>query len=412
MILRSISPFEKRPLEIESWTQLALELNNEDLIPRIIDLFNKQVIGLHLRVEGNNLIYDPNSIHVVHDSLIQSDTKLHDATEISYNNRPKPSQFLGAIHYNQNKLVLNVNHMCGDGRFLTQQLANINNIFHYKDSQVQSYITPYEVCFHDQIERAKNCKSSTMPHNTLIEAHNYEKVPHDKYFRSQVISIPCRDLQIYNQPNNAITGLNEELHTSYILSSIAFSNLHKKDLKINELLNRFGVYSNVDLRPKAERDFDTICNAFGEISINLNVSEHMSIAEINSRMKQMIKEKINSNEPFTHIPKVNTASQRDLILSNVGSLSLADHISDCWISTYGKVNASMLPLLYGYSFSVVKESQQRNDLYVCLTHDRHEFSQNDMMKIESGMKHFMTQIPLDCSVGTALRELIDFMKKQ
>lgn len=249
-ILRKITPYEIITLGASNWIQLAIKLTDTRLIPPIIDMLNNEVIGLHLRVENNNLIYDPKARVIIKEPKIQSTSSLERACKYCYEKKIDESKRLGEISYYGNNIILNICHICGDGRFLTKQLENIININSYNfKSKAKNMLTPFEDCFKNQLSRIKPKKENVhFDRNASRILTKNHKAEHDVYYHYDCISFPANELKIYNKETKKISGFNEELHTAFILTSLAFSNKIKNKNSI--WFKSFGTCSCIDLKKK------------------------------------------------------------------------------------------------------------------------------------------------------------------
>lgn len=412
-VLRSVTPYEYITLGHKNWTQLAIDLVDTKHISKIFEMLNREVIGLHLHLEDGKLIYDKKDPIIIKEPKLTSNISLEQSAKFCFDNSPKDSEKLGAIYYNQNRIVLNVSHICADGRFLTKQLNHILNISEYKFQSPKTILTPFEVCFSNQLKQMKpsNYNVQHDPHITRIIMKNYNR-PHDPFFKYESFTFPAKELILFNQ--NKLKGFNEELHTSFILTALAFSPKSENPFK------NFGTCSCVDLRHRVERNLDTVCNAYGQIGVKANVNEAMTISQVNQLMKQSFKDAIGGDAAFAlhNVAKhrmTNTEDKmfaplpgRRLDMSNVGPLRIHPPVSDVWISAGQKNDSLGSSSFYSISYSIINEIQNRNDMVFIFRHDNKDLSNDDVYKFANGMKYFLTEIPISMTLGEAYKELRNF----
>ena len=420
LILRKVTPYENLTLGAENWTQLAVELTDSGMIPEVIEMLKKEVIGLHLHVDEGNIIYDSNEKIIVKNEKELSKLSLEDGTKYCYAHKPKDEERLADISYYYNKLILNVCHICADGRFLTKQLENIVNISKYNfKKDPQKLLTPFEVCFKDQLSRIQGTNENIHfdPKISHILTKDHCK-KHDNYYHYDSVTFPARQLKVYDRQTKKISGFNEELLTGFILTSLVFSNSinnHKTDW-----FKSFGTCTCIDLKDKIERNADTVCNAYGQINVIASVNESTTIEETNKLIKKdiLIKKAGNSAFLINNVAKQNFNNNKNKVInlpgrridmSNVGPIYIKKPVSDLWIGHGQKNNCK--GAFYSYSFSVIDKEIDRNDLSIVFRHDNKEMNSQDANLFASAMKHFLTSIPLKTSLGDAFKELTKFIKQ-
>lgn len=170
-------------------------------------------------------------------------------------------------------------------------------------------------------------------------------IEHDKYFHYDSVTFPARLLKVYDKKTHKISGFNEELLTSFILTSLVFSNNIKK-YNAN-WFKSFGTCICIDLKSKIERNSDTVCNAYRQINAIAFVDESMTIEEVNKLLKKDIVEKKAGDEAFliknvakqNHI-KMNSdinLQGRRIDMSNIGPNYIKQPVLDVWIG-HGQKN--------------------------------------------------------------------------
>ena len=67
---------------------------------------------------------------------------------------------------------------------------------------------------------------------------------------------------------------------------------------------------------------------------------------------------------------------------------------------------------YSISYSIINEIQNRNDMVFIFRHDNKDLSNDDVYKFASGMKYFLTEIPVSMTLGEAYKELQNFFSQK
>lgn len=127
-----------------TYVQLGLTLNDKSQMPRMLEKINKVVSGLHHATDGKD-IFKTNTPTPIY-NLPENEKDLDKLCKFMYQEYTRPmDQALASIGVNSDNIVLNINHLAGDGGYL-------HHLFDYlkKDEEID-YIPSCDTVFTDEI---------------------------------------------------------------------------------------------------------------------------------------------------------------------------------------------------------------------------------------------------------------------
>lgn len=117
---KKLCQFEVEQILDGNIVALAMKFDNKSIVKDVIEKLKNEVIGLHLRVEGDQLIQFPKSKIKVNE--IPPSSSFESIQEItawtSHKFKPNHNVELGTLAANDDTVIISLNHAICDGKYI------------------------------------------------------------------------------------------------------------------------------------------------------------------------------------------------------------------------------------------------------------------------------------------------------
>lgn len=409
---KKLTNFQKNFIESNERCQFAVEVSKPDLIPKIIRNLEHYILGFHLKLEDDKLIYHNDNIPVY--SFPKNIKNTRDACNFVDSINYDFKDTFSVIAANENIVSISVSHLICDGGFfidifdklLLDEPYHMKSIFPITTSDTfkQELL---KVTRKDIIKHQKTNKELT----SLRWSTNYKElqkeVNNDTKCKYIAYEMPAKESQLFKSKMN-LTDL-------YMTSlSLSFMSLNGR------LDSNFGISTCVDLRqflPKGAKNPSNTQNTseFGVIANNVNYK--MTIRELAKLYRNDLTTKLNDGTPFVAYQSLfddgysyESENRSFALLSNIGRFKneKSDQITDMWVQQTmpAKGTETVVGLL---AFS--KEKYGENTLVYRLQQPCSVISDDDAELLMKSITYLMKEVPPDVSIQDAFDELRRFQSK-
>ena len=407
MSVRNLAECELPHVMGEITCQFALKVKSPELVQSVLRKISKCVVALHSRVEKNKLIIDPTTNIPVFklpkfNTLEEGCSYMHKHHHLPYD------QALGTVGSNDDTIILNINHMAGDGgyyQYLFNQLKNQDE--NYFNNLKITEIKDQDSLFKKQIESATDIELPPFvdPSNSRIIPRDLMGQTQNLYTVTTSYHSSINELPVFDKASGKVHGLTDLHWTFLTLSSCAHNDkdFSKQNCSIICDLRRY--LTNPDF---------TNTNHFANLSCRTHATKDTTVGEMMKQFRADFTRRLNSTELFGFLKKktipfdIQVPPGIDIELSNVGRFELGGPFTDVWITSH--IASSVCPgHLAGIAFSV--SGNGRNDLYSLMRFASQTISVREMDSIAKSIHYGMENIPLNTRCGEALDILSDYQKR-
>ena len=393
---RPLRQFEKYFINASHNVQMALKLASKEYVEQVVPKFVNACAGFHLKSDGKRLIYTGPSFKVA--KLPSSITSTEEAAHwIVENAAPDFSQSLSTIACNDSIVVMNSNHLCCDGGFLTYMLE-----------KCAAKEMGHAAMFPQMIDHvfAKQLAAAPPPETHFDNSESLSRIPWNRDsavketdLTSQVVfRRKASDLQVFDRATGKVRGLTESLWTSLSLTLSAMSNTFhgigsNTCVNLRQMLN----HESIDL---------SISNSYTRLNILAKgVTPNMTLSDAFRLLRKDFETKKSNGSFFTALklnlvgfpadPNPGSFGQ----VTNVGPLKLHHPITDIWIqqSVFCRAAERCFSLL---SFSVI--DPPRNDIVCALRYAPSVTPLRDAVKVAKSVEYIMTSIPTTTPISEVI----------
>lgn len=395
---RAPSKFEKLLLTYRSDTQFAIELEDPKLVPEYVERFQKNMLGLHVSFDGENLM----SKDKLEDPIkLPSTSTIQEASDWLGRNMLPFEKSIGTIAYNDRFVIVSCNHTAGDGGTYTQLINNIQNP--NCDIKLPPLPEPIEKTFENEIAKT-DVDFEYFNLNKLTRAsskdENLPKQSFDVFTKSQIFKEPVQNLITYNQNTKKCDGLTDSVWLGLCLSMCA----------LNDKLGPIGCATCTDLRYLINPGPQHV-NTFSIIWPNVPVSPLQTIEELGKSMKEEFNWRKKRGDVFAYFHKdrkIIPAPGSLAEISQIPPIHIKKPITDTWVQiTLRDYDNDCLSLL---GQSLINDTTGTNTYAGRLRYVPSQLTDKDALKISEGIRMFMQNIPKTMKVGDAFEELKAFQK--
>ncbi|EAX91252.1 hypothetical protein TVAG_162740 [Trichomonas vaginalis G3] len=266
--------------------ELAMKLNDPKDVPKIIQKLDRTVAGLHHASDGTNIFRtnDKTPIAVLPDDV----TDLRKLSEIMSERYTRPlSKCLASIGANKDTVILNINHLAGDGMYLKNLFTLLTN------DQELGYtpsIIPDEQVLADKINGyVGELPQFTSTDPELIRIHL--KSPYELHISRRIASkfttSRAKDLMSF-KVNKKLKNMTEYYWSSVILAGSAFEGKFDK----------CGVSTNINLRPYVKNCDFNVTNCFSHANATAVVKPDMTVGDLMKELRSTFNENVKKGKPF------------------------------------------------------------------------------------------------------------------
>ncbi|OHT14313.1 hypothetical protein TRFO_15358 [Tritrichomonas foetus] len=405
---RPASHFELGQLTSNVNTQLCIELTDSRYVSEYIEKIQNLMIGLHLSFDGDNLIPHKDTLDIVKLPQVEN---VQDACEWFAPKMVPYSERIGLIAANDRFIVLNTNHIVGDGGTFVKLIKDIQNPSLHNLILNGQYTRPiFPIPVEDEFsEQIQNLDLNFHKLNNLapltqsfskLEKNDPTKWAKSIFFRTNVNKFKCWDSNL-----KKCHKMTDYLWTSLLLSMNAF----------NGKLGPIGCSTCVDLRDisKNGKNCDAHTNIYSVIIARAPVSRGMTIGELGNYIRSDFMNRKLHHEPLfilhhggeiLHYDDNRPGSYADL--SQLAPFEIKDPIKDVWASVHVKDGPLSFLSLLGQA--VVNNETNLNVFGGRLQYRESKFVEKDAIKIMKSIDYFLQNVELDRFVGDVFDELKNF----
>ncbi|KAH0793278.1 hypothetical protein GPJ56_002836 [Histomonas meleagridis] len=393
---RPIANSEIWYLMCKCMVQTSIEIDKPSSTPEIVDKLKNRVIGLKLRQEGNNLVFQESSVKV--HELPKGISTAKEASDYSRDHfMPELTDSLGTISANDKFITLNLNHICSDGGYIRNLLSALDK----SSSELPEFghfPLPLEYFYSNRIADAPANTARVYNDTTMTRALTTQRSDKLKnaFTRERVFFIPSHELQCYSSNTQTLHGLTESLLTSYGIAAMT----------INSKLSDFGCSTCVNMRhlisDSARLD---ICNHYSAVTVKAKTHENSTLESIGNELRRSLNNEIangglfafmkacEEDAPLIKLPGVG------LQMTSVGMLNLKKPIVDCYIGMQmnSEFSEDTIPLMIS---SVITED--KNVLALRLMYGPNKVSEKEASIIAKRIEYLLKNVPNKANVNEAL----------
>ncbi|OHS94242.1 hypothetical protein TRFO_39570 [Tritrichomonas foetus] len=408
---RPMTPGEKQFYKTQVTSQLALKVSDQSKIRHFIEILKEQVIGLHLQSDGEKLSIR-NGSPIVYNFSNNITSLKEGCKTVGIMSNADMDKSVGFLGYNDNQIVLSVNHLCADGGYFLDLVKLLSGTIQPMKERPNIPICCEEL-FENDIKKVGSQDVEVLSVDsklTRITFPSPRKVDPNILISNDNLVLPISSLSFFDNHTKKLHGLTENLWASSVLTAMAFNH------KFNE---KVGVSTCLSLRPyltdphKFNNGLD-ITNCYASISALAQITKNTKVSDMASQMKQNFNRRVLNGAGFAYfnamreqwdLPHVPGAGCE---VSSIGHLRLMPPIEDAYMTCHftAKNFDNIFTMM---TFSV--ETPKRNDLTIQVRHADYMLTPQDTVKLIASLQHALTKLDTRKTVGEALLELSEVQKK-
>lgn len=389
--------------EFKEMCQLAVKVDNKQVLEKILNNFKKGFVGLRLRTDGQFLLPAKDDLEIVR--FPKDLTDCRDACETLYKDHsPSWKDRLATIGMNDQIIAISSNHLCCDGGLL------LHNFLHCLDDDIgEPAELPWPICeaYKEDLARAQlsSIKLSHVDELTdmfLDPRNKPSEIPKRASFYDEIT--PVHEFQCYNSNTKKITGLTESIFSASCLTLSA----------IGDAIKKFGVCNCCEIRKylKPGQLNLSCCNHFVCMKIVAHGIKHSNtIRDLNNAFREDLRRKQTDGTIFkTYLAPYDSKFPNKALIncSNVGPIRYKAPIKDFWMQSAMNKQA-----LRGFFFlvSYSKISESENNIVTRLTVDQDTIPPPLAKMVNDSILYTLTKLPLDLKLLDAVKAIQRFQRK-
>ena len=423
-----IPAFENMHIPIGNSVQLSLKIGDKSLTKQYINKLINEVTAFHLRLD-NGYLYELDPSDRVEVQYLPKFNSLADVNQFAINNmQPDMKKRLGNIAANEDTIVFNMNHICGDGGFLRDVIHQINDGI-IPGSNVNAMRRQLNTYFPHPITDAFKERIEKMTPNQPVFMNDDEGLtrifgskPKEGRECSTILKYPIESLACYDKSSKKCSNLNESICSSFILSALVSNFLsHSSSSDINNFENMlkltpFGIQILVDIRKYATIPVTlNSTNWFSSYNIHATPTLKMKMGELYSQLKKDLIDQTKDDRLFKFIEAFNYSNPKPydywpnkvfLNNSNLGPLKITEPIKDVFITNvnYTVPFRDMFPILT-YSLS---DDHGRNEMISIIRYHMNGISESHAKLMNQSTKYSLQHINKNMTVLEAINAIKKF----
>ncbi|EAX91251.1 hypothetical protein TVAG_162730 [Trichomonas vaginalis G3] len=328
-----------------------MKLNDTKDVPKIIKKLDKSVAGLHHATDGKNIFRTTGKTPIA--NLPDDVTDLKKLSEIMSERYTRPSsQSLASIGANKDTVILNLNHLAGDGMFLQNLFTQLKSD---KELDYEPTIIPDEEVLSDNIKAYTGGASkfaSVDPDITRIRTKSPNELHISTKVASKFVSSHAKDLMTF-KVNKRLKNMTEYYWINWIL---ACSTLEGK-------INKCGVATCINLRPFAKNVNLSVTSCFSHVNATAIPKPDMTVGDIMKELRNSFEENVKKGTQYGEFKAIYNgfppwSQEMDLgiDISLIGKFKMEGPFKDLFVSF--KVNDYGLAGFSSYfGYSVEKKDE-------------------------------------------------------
>ena len=394
---------------------MALKFENSKIIPIFIEKLINSCSGFHIKTDYKNLIFTKDKVDIA--NLPKSiNTPCEAAEWIVKNNPPKFVKSLSTIAANDQIIVINSNHLCCDGGFLSYILSHFN-----EDGKAAMFPRMIDDIFGKQLKEAPDPSTHFVNSDTLprIKWMKNPKIGKESLTDQVYFSHPAKELKCYNDKTKKLHELTESLWAGLSLTLSAMENKFNGVIGCNTCVNLRQMLNKKSIDLSISNGYtrmNIIASTYQDNKTYQNEILNMKMGDIYKLLRKDFETKKKNGSFFTALklnmlgfpedPNPGSFGQ----VTNVGPLKINYPINDFWIqqSVFCKAAERCFSLL---SYSKIDDQKGKNDVIFNLRYTPTVTPANVAKTVSQCVDFFLTEIDSQMKVKEALKELSDFQKK-
>ena len=404
MISRCVSQYERFFLDTHCMVQVVFRLAEPKYVPILVDDFISKIDGFYIKSDNKDLILHKNR-PPVHKIPAQIES-VYDASEWMFKHHTPPvSESLGSIAAKDDMVILSLNHLCCDGKYISRIISHIG-----KKEEVQHRLptTVFEL-FSEKLKyyNKDDPQAYCDPNVTRLFAKHPELTdPNDGISRKIFFNIPIKELKNFDHGNNKMKALSEDIWMSLILAIGAY----------NGKLDKIGCATTVDLRqflPKGKDNW-SLSNTFSNVPVYGRCNYDLPIREIEKDLRESLRQKEKNEDYLAHL-KASLEGKRYPPLpgmgaetSNVGMNVIKWPIIDMFgtLNVQGNGAPGHISLINSSLKSLDRNGYvNENKLQCQLLYRRNELCDMEANKLEKSINYILKNISRNELLGSALEKI-------
>lgn len=371
-------------------------------IQNALNFFQKALIPLRLKYENGYFIPQNTSPSIHH---IQNFKSIREASDfVDLNVRPRFNQELGLMAYNDNQLILHLNHAACDGTFVKFLINNFEN--QATIQKVPQFLEDDFVVFKNEIANAP--KTPPFFSNPLVLRTFQKLKPNANKDRvsHQICLIPANQFKLYDPIKNGPVKFTESMWLSVYFATCLHRNEFLKSIAVPTVCETRKWLSHPPNLSNGNHDSVVIPSI-------AQINENLTIEEIGKMLRNDMNERFKRNEQFSYLKQLITPPSKNpepplpgniWSTSSVGPLTLKQPIEDIWMNTSGKAmkNGSLCLLTY----SICQPEKKRNDVVLNLQYDENVWNEKEAKRMIDIFEYFYTKV----SHKKKVKDVFDEMK--
>lgn len=431
---KKISPFELNQVLGGNYVVLTLKFDDKTVVKDTVDKLRDEIIGLNLRLEGDFLVKRKKEEIQVHQlppsSRFQSIYKMTEWASREY--LPNFSKEMGTIAYNDDTVILNLNHAICDGKYIVGVAEHIG------DSEKKRLETVFPVTVDEEFTEEIKERLSKPPkffrndvNNTIFSGFGMKKQSTEKliddFFDTKTFSNYDRDRKLcrnltaaivtgYSLSAMALQGDNELTHIGGSMACDMRNELRNK--KINGIKNIIH-NNNSPSGKKCQTNPITLnhTNIFTVVPITAKISPDTKINECYNRLNSCLKNHFSSNKEdlFDYRSTMgqenpqNTDNGIMICFSNLGPIRVKKPVKDLYLynSCINTAFSFAIPLL---TYAIIDDRNDRNEFHSQVRYEGNGLTEKQARKLSKSLKHYLQTCNTNSTLDDALKELKAFQK--
>lgn len=404
-MIRDIAPFEKFFIKGRCFIQLGVKCKTQKIASSVVERLSKNVLGLHSRCEDMKIICEKQDVPVY--KLPNNFKSMREACLYMAEKHTRPvNQALGSIGANNDTVVLNVNHACGDGGYLLFLYDYLKN---NKDYILPKTFEPVEKTFAKEMASNNTCPKFVTVDPTLTRIKPRDPLHLNDAAMAQhfVYKSKAEDLKFYNKKEGKLHGLTDNLWSMLILATSAYNG--KFDFK--------SCATCYNLRPYVKNINFGNTNTFSSVNVCADADRDTTIGELNHRLRANFNKNIKEGTQFGYLNGVAKGTESGasmpgigIELSNVGQLKLGGPFTDAWMALTMRSYAS--PGIISYmTFAIENPEVGRNDIYTQMRYPPQGLSKREAELIVRSVHYGIENFDSSMKCGEAIDKLTDVQRR-
>jgi hypothetical protein len=315
--LRPASAFEALHLTTHTSIQFGIEVDNPKIIPEYIDEISRLVLPLHIAARDKELWKLPGPIPIT--EIPKFVKTLSDAcTWMGLQGLPKDGRICN-LGISGNRLVMNVNHMAGDGGLFLSLVDYLGNGRH--PAKYPQVLKASDILLADEIARSDPRPYRASEATKVISPISHPEIPRETLAEFIRFDLPTSELQCFDQTTKKVSRLTESIWTSFIIAASVF----------NDKLEEFCCPTCYDLRTNHNNvDFEK-ASLYTIVAPKAICRPTETIGEMGSKLRRSLNDQLTGSQKVAFMRGIfdeSIPSGCSIEISHLGRIRLKKPIVD------------------------------------------------------------------------------------